>query len=236
MLLLRHNHSCITYLQVFQAFLDNRLTILFYCAHISKSHYASFGMLNALDTFSTVLNSPAAHTRLVTRLVICCLRPIMENHHNHLLELTTEEAELLLRYTRQPTLTCGLDLAKLLKAAAVIFQELPQQAALISLVMEFADNVISIVQQETRCDDDCVMEGALCLLWTLCHMPEIKEHITRMDKFVLRLISLQQNPISVVSSLASSVLWLLGCCDFKGKVTTILALPQLTVKMCIIIY
>lgn len=210
------------YIQVYQAFLDNRLTILFYCAHISKSHYASFGLLSALDTLSTVLNSSAAHTRLVTRLVVCCLRPIMENHHHNLLELTTEEAELLLRYTRQPTLTSGLDLAKLLKASAVVFQELPQQTALISLVVDFADSVISIVQQETRCDDNCVMEGALCLLWTLCHMPGIKDHVTKMDKLVLRLTSLQQSPCSAVSSLASSVLWLLGHCDFKG--TTCLAL------------
>lgn len=215
--LLKCDYFRITYLQVYQAFLDNRLTILFYCAHISKSHYASFGILSALDTLSTVLNSSAAHTRLVTRLVICCLRPIMENHHHHLLELTTEEAELLLRYTREPTLTSGLDLAKLLKAAAVIFQELPQQTVLISLVMEFADNAINIVQQETRCDDNCVIEGALCLLWTLCHMPEIKDHVSKIDNHVLRLTSLQQSPCSAVSSLASSVLCLLGYCDFKGR-------------------
>ena len=93
--------------------LNSSLTILFYCAHVKMFHYSEFGVLSAIDTLASILQSPAAHTRLLTRLVICCLLPIIEDCHKTLLKMTEEESQLLLTYVRDKViLPGGLDPAK----------------------------------------------------------------------------------------------------------------------------
>ena len=201
-------------MQVYQDFLDNRLTVLFYCAHINKLLYFSFGLMSALDILTTVLKSSAAHTRLLARLVVCCLHPIMEDHHTNLLELTIEETELLLSYIRQPTQSCGLDPAKLLKAASVLFQ-MGNQSTSAPLLTEITQSVISLLLQD--CNDNCITEGALYLLWTLCHVPEVKYCTSKKDNLTQVLMSLQRSPCSIVSSPARSVLWQLGHGSYEGS-------------------
>ena len=189
--------------------------MLFYCAHNKKSLYSSFGLMNALETLTTVLKSSAVHTRLLARLIICCLYPIMADCHTNLLKITTEEMELLLCYIRQPKQPGGLDPTKLLRAASVLYQEFPSQSIPASLVIELIQNLVSLLLQDY---DNCIIEGALCLLWTLCHVSEVKHLLWKMDIYSLihALTSLQQNPCSIVSSPAKAVLWQLGYGSNEG--------------------
>ena len=199
---------------MFQSFLNDRLTTLFYCAHITKYLYSSFGILRAFDRLTTVLNSPAAYTRLLARLVICCLHPIMGDSQTKLLELTVEESELLLDFIRQPMQPGGIDSAKLLKAASVLFREFPTQTVSAHFFTELCESVVSLLCKN---HDDCVMEGALCLLWTLtCYVPDAKHHMSKMDNLIGVLTSLQQSPCSIVSSPARSILLVMGYHSYEG--------------------
>ena len=171
--------------------------------------------MSALDTLTTVLNSPVAYTRLLARLVICCLYPIMGDSQTKLLELTVEESELLLGFIRQPMQPAGVDPAKLLKAASVLFREFPTQTVSAHFFTELCESVVSLLYKN---HDDCVTEGALCLLWTLsCYVPDIKHHImSKMDNLIGVLTSLQQSPCSIVSSPARSILLVMGYHSYGG--------------------
>lgn len=197
-----------------QAFLDQRLTVLFYCAHIRKLHYSVFGIMSAHDTLASVLQSPVPHTRLLARLVICCLLPIMESHHTHLLEMTAEEAKLLLHYIRCPKLPGGLDPAKFLMATSVLYREFCSQNASSFLVREIVQSVIDLILQDC---DNSVLEGALCLLWTLCHTPTTALHVSLIHTLIQALTSIQQSPCSAVSFPARSILWELGYGNYEGN-------------------
>ena len=196
-------------------FIQHRLAVLFHCAHISNSHYSSFGLMGALDTLKTVLNSSDAQTRLLTRLVICCLQSIMEDHHYSLLELTEEEIDLLLRYIRQPAQFCELDPAKFLKAASVLFRKVPPQSISVRLLTEITQSVINLLQKDF---DNTIMESVIYLLWTLCHVPEIKNSTSKVESLTLKLMSLQESSCSIVSSPARSLLWQLGHGSYEGAV------------------
>ena len=207
-------------LQAYQTFLDNRLTILFYCAHITKYVYSSFGIISSLHTLTTVLNSSAAYTRLLGRLVICCLYPIMGDSHTQLLELTTQEAELLLGFIKQPKQSTGLDQAKLLKATSILIRECPMQSLSGNFFTELCEGVVSIL---LLCEhhDNGVVEGALCLLWSLAsYIPDIKHHVSKMDNLISVLTSLQLSSCSIVSSPARSILLVLGYGNYEGNNNT----------------
>ena len=208
-------------LQVYQSFLNDRLTTLFYCAHITKCIYSSFGLMGALDTLTTVLNSSVAYTRLLSRLVICCLYPIMGDSHTKRLELTTEEAELLLGFIKLPKQSTGLDRAKLLKATSILFRECPTQTLSVKFFIELCESVVGIISCEHH--DSDVVEGALCLLWSLvCYIPDIKHHVSKMDNVIGVLTSLQQSPCSMVSSPARSILSVLGYGNYEGILINIM--------------
>ena len=191
--------------------LDYRLMVLFYCAHIKVFHYSAFGIASALNSLNCVLESSSARTRLLTRLVICCLHPIMENHHMALLKITEEESQLLLTYIKDTNLPGGLDRAKFLMAVSVLYQD-PQNA--LELVgRKIAKTVVEQILQD--CDNH-VLEGALCLLWTLSHTIDIAQTISQISHLVAALKQMQQTSISAISSLAKSVLWQLGYGKYEG--------------------
>ena len=203
-------------MQVNQSFLNNHLTTLFYCAHISKYLYSSFGLMSATDTLTTALNSSSAHTRLLARLVICCLHPIMNNSHTKLLELTIEESELLLSFIKEPTQPAGLDPAKLLKATSVLFREVSSQPISAGTLNQITSGVINLLCRNCN-HDNHIVEGALCLLWTLvCYIPEVKHRVSKMGNLTHLLTSLQQSPCSIVSSPARSLLLVLGLWSLEG--------------------
>ena len=192
------------------------LTILFYCAHFKTFHYTKFGPVNAIDNLARVLQSPVAHTRLLTRLVICCLLPIMEDCHKTLLKMTDEESQLLLTYVTETNLPGGLDPAKFLMATSILFGDVCPQNASGPLAVTVAEIV---VQKIINLHDNCVLEGALCLLWTLCHTPAIVQRLSQMDYLIPELKTIQQTKCSAVSSLAKCVLWKLGCGNYEGNIS-----------------
>ena len=170
--------------------------------------------MSSLDTLTTVLKSSFADTRLLTRLVICCLHPIMDDSHAKLLELTAEEAELLLSIITQLKKSCRLDPAKLLKATSVLFREFPLQSIPAQFFTDLCQTTFSLLSNNY---DICITEGALCLLWTLaCYIPEVKYYMSQMKNLVSTLTSLQQSPCSIISSPARSVLFVLNQGSYEG--------------------
>ena len=168
--------------------------------------------MSSLHTLTTVLNSSAAYTRLLGRLVICRLYPIMGDNHTQLLELTTEEAKLLLGFIKQPV---GLDPAKLLKATSILFRECPKQTMSVKFFIELCEGVVSVISCEHH--DNGVMEGALCLLWSLAsYIPDIKHHLSKKDNLISVLTLLRQSPCSIVSLPARAIQMVLGYGNYEG--------------------
>ena len=193
--------------------LNSTLTVLFYCAHVKIFHYSEFGVLSAIDILACVLQYPAAHTRLLARLVICCLFPILEDCHKTLLKMTDEESQLLLTYVSETNFPGGLDRAKFLMATSILFGDVCPQNASGPLAVTVAETV---VQQIFNLHDNCVVESALCLLWTLCHTPAIVQRLSQIDHFIPELKTMEQTWCSAVSSLAKCVLWNLGYGNYEG--------------------
>ena len=79
-----------------------------------------------------------------------------------LLKITEEESQLLLTYIKDTNLPGGLDRAKFLIAVSVLYQD--PQNALEPVARKIAKTVVEQILQD--CDNQ-VLEGALCLLWTL---------------------------------------------------------------------
>ena len=195
--------------------LEYRLTVLFHCAHRKAFIFSEFGINGAMDCLACVLQSPSTQTRLLARLVICCLLPILEDRHKTLLKLTDEECQLLHTYVKEVTLLGGLDQAKFLMAASILYSDVCPQNASELLTITLAETV---VQQIYKQHDNCVLEGTLCLLWTLCHTPAIVQRLSQIDYLIPELKTIQQTRCSTVSSLAKSVLWKLGCGNYEGNV------------------
>ena len=193
--------------------LNSTLTILFYCAHVKILHYSEFGVVDAIDTLARVLQSPAAHTRLLTRLVICCLLPILEDHHKTLLKMTDEESQLLLAYVKEVKLPGGLDPAKFLMATSILYSDVCPWNSSEQLSVTVAETV---VQHIFNIQDNCILESTLCLLWTLCHTPAIVQTLSQIDNLIPRLKAMQQTQYSAVPSLAKGVLWKLGYGNHQG--------------------
>lgn len=204
------------FLQFHLAILNYRLTVLFYCAHRKAFIYAEFGAKGAINSLARVLQSPTAQTRLLARLVICCLLPILEDCHKALLEMTDEESQLLLTYVKEVTLPGGLDTAKFLMAASILYSDVCSQNALAPIATTVAE---AAVQQISKQHDNCILEGALCLLWTLCHIPAIVQKMAQIDHLIPELKAIQQTQCSAVSSLAKCVLQKLGCGNLEGDVS-----------------
>ena len=215
-----HQHYYVINLCFFQFQLDileYRLTVLFHCAHRNAFIFPEFGINGAIDCLAHVVQSPAAQTRLLARLVICCLLPILEDRHMTLLKLTDEESRLLLTYVKEVMLLGGLDRAKFLMAASILYSDVcPQNASeLLAITLAIAETV---VQQIFKQHDNCVLEGTLCLLWTLCHTPAVVQRLSQIDHFIPELKTIKQTRCSTVSSLAKCVLWKLGCGNYEGNV------------------
>lgn len=120
--------------------------------------------MSAIDILASVLQSPPAHTRLLARLVICCLLLILEDCHKTLLKMTDEESQLLLIYVSVTNFPGGLDRAKFLMATSILCGDVCPQNVSGPLAVIVAETV---VQQIFNLHDNCVLESALCLLWTL---------------------------------------------------------------------
>ena len=216
-----HEHILVRLLELtffsLQTTLKYSLTVLFYCAHVKMFHYFEFCRKRAVNTLASVLQSPLAHTRLLTRLVICCLLPVLEDCDMMLLRMTDEESLLILMYIKDNMeLPGGLDLAKFLMATSILYGDACPQNASGFLAVTLGE---TIVQQIFNLHDNCVLESALCLLWTLCHTPSIVQRLSQMGYLIPELKTMQQTKCSAVSSLAKCVLWKLGCGNYEGIVS-----------------
>jgi len=189
--------------------------VLFHCAHRKAFIFPEFGTNDAINCLAHVVQSPAAQTRLLARLVICCLLPILEDCHKTLLKLTDEESQLLLTYVKEVTLLGGLDRAKFLMATSILYSDVCPQNASGPLAITVAETV---VQQISKQLDNCILEGTLCLLWTLCHTPAIVQRLSHIDHLIPELKTMQQTHCSAISSLAKCVLWKLGWGNYKGNI------------------
>ena len=204
------------FLQLHLTILNYRLIVLFYCAHVKPLTFSLFGESNAINILAHVLQSPNASTRLLTRLVICCLLPILEECHKTLLKMTDEESQLLLTYVSETNFPGGVDTAKFLMATSILYGDACPQNASGPLALTLAETV---VKQIFNLQDNCISESALCLLWTLCHTPAIVQQLSQIDHLIPELKTMQQTQCLAVSSLAKCVLWKLGCGNYKGKIS-----------------
>ena len=199
-----------------QTTLNYSLTVLFYCAHIKMFHYFEFCRKRAVNTLGSVLDSPVAHTRLLARLVICCLLPILEDCDKTLLKMTDEESQLILAYIKDNImLPGGLDPAKFLMATSILYGDVCPQNASGPLALTLAETVVQYIFQ---LHDNCILESTLCLLWTLCHTPAIVQTLSQIDHLIPELKTIEQTRCSTVSSLVKCVLWKLGCGNYEGIV------------------
>ena len=180
-------------------------------------HFPVFGLSSAIDSLACVLQSPVAHTRLLARLVICCLLPMLQDCHKTLLEMTDEESVLLLIYVAEMNLPGGLDTAKFLMATSVLYGDVCLQNASGPLALTLAETV---VKQIFNLQDNCISESALCLLWTLCHTPAIVQRLSQIDHLIPELKTMQQTRCS---SLAKCVLWKLGYGNYEGMLLAFVA-------------
>lgn len=130
--------------------------------------------------------------------------------------MTDEESQLLLAYVKEVTLPGGLDRAKFLLATSILYSHVCSQNASGPLAMAVAETV---VQQLSNQHDNHILEGALCLLWTLCHTPAIAQRLCLIDHFITELKMMQQSRCSAVSSLAKCVLQKLGCGNHEGNIS-----------------
>ena len=83
----------------------------------------------------------------------------------------------------------------------------------------------TVVQQLSKQHDNHILEGALCLLWTLCHTPAIAQRLCLIDHFITELKMMQQSRCSAVSSLAKCVLQKLGCVNHEGIILALITFP-----------
>ena len=132
-----------------------------------------------------------------------------------LLKITEEESQLLLTYIKDTNLPGGLDRAKFLMAVSVLYQEFSPQNSLGPVAREIAETVVEQILQD--CDNQ-VLEGALYLLWTLSHTSGIAQAISQIPHLGAALKQMQQTSISLISSLAKSVLWQLGYGNYEGTI------------------
>lgn len=216
-----HEHFLVRLLELtffsLQTTLKYSLTVLFYCAHVKMFHYFEFCRKRAVNTLASVLQSPVAHIRLLTRLVICCLLPVLEDSDMTLLRMTDEESLLILMYIKDNMeLPGGLDLAKFLMATSILYGDVCPQNASGPLAMTLAE---TLVQHIYNLHDNCILESALCLLWTLCHTPCIVQRLSQIDYLVPELKTMEQTRCSAVSFLAKAVLWKLGCGNYEGTIS-----------------
>ena len=130
-----------------------------------------------------------------------------------LLKITEEESQLLLVYIKDTNLPGGLDRAKFLMAVSVLYRD--PQNALEPVARKIAETVVEQILQD--CDNQ-VLEGALCLLWTLSRKIDIAQAISQISHLVAALKQMQQTSISAISSLAKSVLWQLGYGNYEGTI------------------
>ena len=139
----------------------------------------------------------------------------MEDCHKILLKMTDEESQLLLTYIRDEImLPGGLDPAKFLMATSILYGDACPQNVSGPLAVTLAEIV---VQKIVKLHDNCVLESALCLLWTLCHTPCIVQKLSQIDYLIPELKTIEQTQCSAVSSLAKAVLWKLGCGNYEGN-------------------
>lgn len=150
-----------------------------------------------------MLQTPAIHTRLISRLTIGRLHPVMQRHHIKLLKLTQEETELLLRYMRNHKFPGGLDPVKFMKAISVLFTSSDNISS--SQIQIIAQHTVDLILLPEIGYD--VLEGALYLLWTLCNSPDVALYISLEHKIVYLLTSMKESQSSEVATLARSVLW-----------------------------
>ena len=132
-----------------------------------------------------------------------------------LLEMTSEEAQLFIQYIHCPELLGGgLELAKVFMTASYICQEFTPPN-----VLSIAHQLIDIILQDCS---NCTLEGALCLIWAICHDPAIALHLSAMHNFIQVLMYLCQNPCSAVAFPAKATLWKLGFGNFTGTLIHII--------------
>ena len=179
-------------------------------------HFPVFGLSSAIDSLACVLQSPVAHTRLLARLVICCLLPMLQDCHKTLLEMTDEESVLLLIYVAEMNLPGGLDTAKFVMATSILYGDLCPQNASGLLAVAVAE---AVVQHIFNLHDNCILESTLCLLWTFCHTPCIVQKLFQMDHLIPELKKIQHTQCSAVSSLAKCTLLNLGCGNLEGNIS-----------------
>jgi len=128
-----------------------------------------------------------------------------------LLRITEEESQLLLTYIKDTKLPGGLDRAKFLMAVSVLYREFSPQNALEPVTR----NIAKTVAEQTLHDcNNQVLEGALCLLWTLSHDLGMAQTISQISHLVPALRQMQQTSIS----LATSLLWRLGYGNCEGAI------------------
>lgn len=130
--------------------------------------------------------------------------------------MTDEESQLLLTYVKEVTLPGGLDRAKFLLATSILYSDVCPQNASGPLAITVAE---TIIQQLSMQHDNYVLEGALCLLWTLCHTPTIVQRLSQIDHLIPELKVIQQTQCSAVSCLTKCVLQKLGCGNHEGNIT-----------------
>ena len=160
---------------------------------------------------ASTLQTPSAHTRLLSRLTIGCLRPITHRCHVNIFVLTQEEIELLLGYMRNHQFPGGLDPVKFLKSISVLFTSSDNISS--SYTQTIAQLTVDLILLPEISYG--VLEGALYLLWTLCNAPEVARHTSLEHKIVDLLMSMKEYQCSEVAVLARSVLWKL-CRGKKG--------------------
>ena len=131
--------------------------------------------------------------------------------------MTDEESQLLLTYIRDEImLPGGLDPAKFLMATSILYGDVYPQNVSGPLAVTLAEIV---VQKIVKLHDKCILEDALCLLWTFCHTPGIVQKLSQIDYLIPELKTIQQTQCSAVSSLAKCVLWKLGCGNYEGNLS-----------------
>ena len=156
-------HFCFCF-YFLQMTLNSTLTVLFYCAHVKVFHYSEFGVLSAIDILACFLQSPAAHTRLLARLVICCLLPILEDCHMTLLELTDASGPLALTLAETVVKQIfNLQDNCISESALCLLWTLCHTPAIVQRLSQI-DHLIPELKtmQQTRCSS-----LAKCVLWKL---------------------------------------------------------------------
>ena len=167
-------------------------------------HYAVFVSKNNVinDYLAPLLQTPYyIHTRLLARLTIGCLWPVLESTNICLLKLTTEEVKLLLKYIDSHNFPGALDPLKFFMATSVLFTCPSNLSESFTLVTRIAQRTVELIR--LQCSHS-ILQGALCLLWRLFHSPKIADTM-RLEHTLIKPLEESQN--TEVAKLAVSVLW-----------------------------